>query len=143
MKPFNIFIVLSLVVVIGGFIFFKGGFNKLQNGSSSSSSGINYLDYSEQNLSAAYKNGNTVLFFAATSWCQTCSELDKEIKERITEVPRDVTILKVDYDNDQKMKAKYAVVQQHTLVVLGKSGIEVKRWIGGNFDLMLNELKKI
>ena len=99
------------------------------------------MDYSETNKTLVQKYGNTVLFFAATTWCQTCSELDKEIHGRIGVIPSDITILKVDYDNDRNMRTKYGVTQQHTLIVLDKQGSEVKRWIGGNLDLLLQEVK--
>ena len=149
MKPFNIFVVLILVVIFSGFIFFKDSFKKVGSNLSTADSQqlladrISYLDYSNSNQALSQKNGKTIMFFAATAWCQTCSQLDKEIKERLGDIPTDVTILKVDYDNDRKMKAKYRVTTQHTIVVLNQDGREVKRWIGGNFDLMLNELKKI
>lgn len=147
MKPFNIFIILSLIIIVSGFVFFKDGFITAKSDPSTSPQllmdRMSYLDYSESNKVVGQKYGKSVLFFAATMWCQTCSELEKEIKERIVDIPSDVTILKVDYDNDREMKAKYGVTQQHTLVVLDKNGNEVKRWIGGNLDLMLSELKKI
>lgn len=151
MKPFNVFIILFLLIVTVGFVFFKDGFNKLQKGSNlpeSSSSEIlmdrlNYLDYSGQNLVSAQRNGKAVLFFAATIWCQTCQELEKEIKGKGNSLPPDVTILKVDYDNDKAMNKRYRVTSQHTLVVLDKNGNEVKRWIGGNLDLLIQELQEI
>lgn len=148
MKSFNLSIIVSLVIILGGFLFFKDGFKAFKSNQFSSTTPqllmdrMMYLDYSEKNKTLAQKYGKTVLFFAATTWCQTCSALDKEIKERMSNIPQDVTILKVNYDNDREMKAKYKVTQQHTLVVLDKSGNETKRWIGGNFDLMLEKLKE-
>lgn len=149
MKPFNIFIILSLLIVIVGFVFFKDGFNKLQKGSNpleSSNSEIlmdrlNYLDYSEQNLVSAQRNGKTVLFFAATIWCQTCQALEKEIKEKGNSLPPDITILKVDYDNDREMNRKWGVIMQHTLIQLDSNGNEINRWIGGNFDALVQNLQ--
>lgn len=149
MKPFNFFIILFLLTVTVGFVFFKDGFNELQKGSNplgSSSSGVlmdrlNYFDYSEQNLASAQKNGKPVLFFAATIWCQTCQALEKEIKEKGDSLPSDVTILKVDYDNDKEMKRKWGVIMQHTLIQLDSNGNEVNRWIGGNLDALIVNLK--
>lgn len=144
MKPFNLLIVISLVVVFGGFLFFRDRFVQPKTVSNSSEvfmNRMNYLDYSEQNLVSAQRNGKPVLFFAATLWCQTCSELDKEINERRGSLPTDVTILKVDYDNDRDVKSKYGVTQQHTLIQLDSNGNEVKRWIGGNLDALIANLK--
>lgn len=141
MKPFNIFIAITLIAIFGGFIFFKDGFNKAESKASARSElrmdMLSYLDYSDATLANAQKKGKSLLFFAATMWCQTCSELEKEIIERNADIPKDVTILKVDYDNDRVMNQKYGVTNQHTLVLLDKNGQEVKRWLGGGFDTLL------
>ncbi len=145
MKPFNIFIVISLIVIAIGFLFFRDGFNKPQNTVSNTNSPVlmdrlNYIDYSSSNLESAKRNGRPVLFFAATVWCQTCQALEKEIKGRGNSLPPDVTILKVDYDNDRAMNRKWGVTSQHTLIVLDQNGNEVKRWIGGNLDALIQNL---
>jgi len=147
MKPFNIFIILSVLVILVGFVFFKNGFNKTQSAILKQDELLldvpGYLKYNETNFSNAKQKGKSVLFFAATTWCQTCAELEKEIIERGAEIPKDVTILKVDYDNDRAMKQKYGVTTQHTLIVLDKNGKEVKRLIGIYFDTLLQGLKKV
>jgi len=101
---------------------------------------VQYLDYSEQNLLSSRKFGRTLLFFAATTWCSNCIIIDEDIKKRISEIPQDITILKVDYDNDHKMKAKYGVTMQTTLILLDNNGDEIKRWIGTSFDDLLENL---
>lgn len=148
MKFFNVFIVASIAIIAIGLIFLKGAFNTSSNSTKTEDSNapvlmdrMNYLDYSEQNQLNAQKIGRPVLFFAATLWCQTCSELDKEIKERFQELPSDVMILKVDYDNDREMKRKWGITTQHTLIQLDSNGSEVNRWIGGNFDALLQNLR--
>lgn len=146
MKSFNLSIIIVLVIIFGGFIFFKDGFtqaaSKLPTTPEVLMDRMNYLDYSNQNLIQAKKNGKTVLFFAATTWCTTCSALDEEIKKRSNQLPSNITILKVDYDQDKPMRNQYAVTTQHTLVVLDQNGNELKRWIGGNFDALLQEVKE-
>ncbi len=99
-----------------------------------------YVEYSDESLTNANKNGNTVLFFAATRWCNTCSALDDEIKERSNTIPDGITILKVDYDTDKTTSATYGVTQQHTLVYLDRDGNEIKRWIGGDFDNLVQNI---
>jgi len=147
MKPFNILIIISLIIIFGGFVFFKNGFNNSTATKTQTSElrmdMLNYLDYSDDALANAQMKGKSVLFFAATTWCQTCSALEEEIIERQTEIPSDITILKVDYDNDKVMNQKYGVTSQHTLVVLDKDGQEVKRWLGGDFDTLLQQIKEI
>jgi len=94
----------------------------------------NYLNYSEQNLIKARGHGNTLLFFAATTWCSNCRAIEEEIIKRNSELPQNLTILKVDYDGDAEMKKKHGVTMQTTLILLDKDGKEIKRWIGTDFD---------
>lgn len=148
MKPFNFFVILLLIIILGGFIYFKDGFTKTEvkadvSGISQNQvfyDRIQYLDYSDQNFSNSQRAGRTLLFFAATTWCSNCVELEKQIKTHLSDLPKDLTILKVDYDNDAKTKANYAVTSQTTLVLLDKNAKEIKRWIGTNSfnDLMQN-----
>jgi len=146
-KSFNTFIAISLVVIVGGFVFFKDEFGRetanMADAPKLLMDTLNYVDYSEANLENAKIKGQPMLFFAATRWCQTCSELEKEIIERQTEIPSDMIILKVDYDNDKAMNAKWGVTSQHTLIVLDESGTEIKRWVGGNFDTMIKNINTI
>ncbi len=149
MKPFNFFLIIFLIVILGGFIYFKDGFSKTEAKADTPKpfqpqvlyDRIQYLDYSSQSFITSQKNGRTLLFFAATTWCSNCIELEKEIKAHISELPRDVTILKVDYDNDKETKAKYAVTMQTTLILLDKNGKETKRWIGtASFDDLMQNI---
>jgi len=139
MKPFNIFIGLSLLVIFSGFVFLSKS-SEVQELRMDTPS---YLDYSDAVLINAQKKGRSILFFAATRWCQTCSLLEKEIIERNSEIPPNVTILKVDYDNDKTMNQRYGVTSQHTLVVLDENGKEVKRWLGGDFNALLQQFESI
>lgn len=144
MKPFNIFVTISLVLILGGFVFFKNNFTSVGSGAPSEPATnfdmANYLSYSPAAQATAQKRGKTVLFFAATAWCQTCSALEKEIISRLNDIPVESTILKVDYDNDTAMNQQYAVTSQHTLIILDRDGKEIKRWVGGDLDTILQEL---
>lgn len=148
MRPFNIFIIIFIIVLVGGFVFFKDGFIQTEKDTHASAQTLqqirydrsHYLDYSETNLLSSEKFGRTILFFAATTWCSNCAQLDKAITQNVNKLPNDLTILKVDYDRDTQTKDKYSVTMQTTLVLLDKNGNEIKRWIGtGSFnDLMKN-----
>jgi len=147
MKPFNMFLIIFLTLVVSGFVYFKyvNGAQSAENTNVQKSQAdvTGYIEYSPENQTSSQLKGNTVLFFAATTWCQTCSALEKEIIDRSEEIPPDTTILKVDYDNDKEMNAKYEVTTQHTLVVLDPNGNEITRWIGGGFDTLLQKVKEI
>lgn len=99
-----------------------------------------YFDYSRVSLAKAEQNGDTVLFFAATLWCNTCSALDLELKERSSILPTTISVLKIDYDHDTTLKSAYGVTTQHTMILLDKSGKETKRWIGGGFDTLVAQI---
>jgi thioredoxin-like negative regulator of GroEL len=146
-QPFNLFVGVSLVAVAGGFIFFRNGLQATDTKQVAQDTLQmdlnNYLDYSDSILVSAQQKGQPILFFAATTWCQTCSALEEEILERQSEIPTDVTILKVDYDNNKLMNQKWQVTAQHTLIVLDEEGQEVKRWLGGDFDSLLREVEAI
>ena len=83
-----------------------------------------YQDYSDEALSSA--TGKILLFFHAP-WCPQCRELESDIKQ--DGVPADTTILKVDYDTSQKLRQKYGVTIQTTIVEVTASGELVKKFV--------------
>jgi thiol-disulfide isomerase/thioredoxin len=99
-----------------------------------------YMDYDASKLSFAEK-GKVVLFFKA-SWCPSCIALDADINKNIANIPSDVLILKVDYDNSADLKKKYGVVRQHTLVQVDATGAKKALWAGSSdLKALLGEVK--
>lgn len=135
--------VLVLTTLAIGFLFYKVSIRKDGKENSAKASSqvlydrVNYIDYTDKNFVDSKKFGRVLLFFAATTWCSNCRIIDEDIKKRNVELPKDLTILKVDYDNDSIMKAKYNVTTQTTLILLDKNGKEIKRFIGSNFNSIL------
>ena len=76
---------------------------------------------------SAYQDGNTVLFFHA-GWCPDCQATDKSIQQ--TGVPEDINIVKIDFDSANDLRKQYGITQQHTFVLVGPDGEEVKKWTG-------------
>jgi thioredoxin 1 len=85
-----------------------------------------YELYSPEKISKA-ENGKVVLFFRA-GWCPTCRALDSDIRTHLKDIPADLTILDVDYDNSTALKQKYGVTYQHTLVRVDENGELIKKW---------------
>ncbi|WP_281886828.1 thioredoxin family protein [Agromyces rhizosphaerae] len=83
-----------------------------------------YVEYSPAALEAA--EGEKVLFFHAT-WCPQCRALEADIQG--SGVPDGVTVLKVDYDSNQDLRAKYGVTLQTTLVHVDESGELIDRYV--------------
>lgn len=83
-----------------------------------------YKEYGEAAI--AETSGTKILFFHA-SWCPQCRQLESDIKKG--KIPDGVTIFKVDYDNSQKLRQKYGVTLQTTLVKVDDDGNEVKKFV--------------
>ncbi|MBI4067324.1 thioredoxin family protein [Candidatus Gottesmanbacteria bacterium] len=91
-----------------------------------------YLDYSSESLKkASENNGRVVLWFAALAWCPSCQAADKDFKANFDKVPKDITILKVNYDTAKDLKQKYAITVQDTFVQVDNQGKEITRWNSG------------
>lgn len=89
-----------------------------------------FTEYDE-NLLANAEDGDVVLFFKA-SWCITCKSLERNILKEQDQIPADLTIMTLDYDEETKLKEKYKVSVQHTLVQVDANGDLIARWVGGN-----------
>lgn len=97
----------------------------------------NYIEYSAKAYDAAVEQ-KRVLFFAA-SWCPSCRAADKDINANLTAIPKDIVILKTDYDKETALKTKYSIVRQHTFVWVNAKGEAIKKWSGGNLaDIVAN-----
>lgn len=80
-----------------------------------------YVDYSPSAIADA--DGRVILFFHAT-WCPQCVSADGDIKA--SGVPSGITIVKVDYDTNQDLRAEYGVTQQTTFVEVDANGEKVQ-----------------
>ncbi|MBI1352581.1 MAG: thioredoxin [Actinomycetales bacterium] len=77
----------------------------------------------------AYDAGTVVLFFNA-SWCPTCQEANRNLKDDPTAIPAGLTVVSVDYDNSDELKQKYGITTQHTFVQVDANGNELAKWTG-------------
>lgn len=85
-----------------------------------------YEAYAPEKLAMA-NEGDVVLFFRA-SWCPTCKSVDADIKKNVSQIPKGVTILDVDYDTATDLKKKYGVTYQHTFVQVAADGTQIAKW---------------
>ncbi len=83
-----------------------------------------YLEYSEDLL--ATTKDTKILFFHAP-WCSQCRALESSIKSGT--IPNNVTIFKVDYDSNNRLRQKYGVTIQTTLVKISDTGDELKKFV--------------
>lgn len=90
-----------------------------------------FVDYTVAALASAQQRGRTVLYFHA-NWCPVCKALEPDLRTNISTFPADVTILKVDYDQETALKQQYGVTYQHTFVQVDAADKELKQWSGGD-----------
>ncbi len=91
-----------------------------------------YIDYSADNLAkATASNGRAVIWFAALAWCPSCQASDRDFKAHFDKVPKDVTIMKINYDTAKELKQKYAITMQDTFIQIDSKGSEIIRWNSG------------
>lgn len=138
----NIIWVLVILLVAGGLIFLSRNSEEKEimktdtlapekdigNVVDATSVSGSYESYSPDKIAKA-ENGNVVLFFHA-AWCPECRALDKDIKANLENIPANLTILDVDYDQYSDLKKKYKVTYQHTMVQVDKDGNLLKKWSG-------------
>lgn len=128
-------LILVTGLVVGGVLIFRdtkapetGGATKTEtvdSGAETTKPAGRYIDYTESTLADATL-GTKVLFFYAP-WCSQCRQLDASIKAG--QVPVGVTIIKVDYDSNQKLRARYGVTIQTSLVRIDDNGNLVKKYV--------------
>ena len=99
-----------------------------------------YQSYSEANLAAAFEDNRKIVIFFHADWCPTCRVLDGQLSAGNEQLPEDLVILKADYDSDVELRRKYGVTQQHTLVQIDSESEEIKKWIGGGVETIVQQL---
>ena len=77
----------------------------------------------------ASTDGVKLLFFHAP-WCPQCRMIEDDIESQ--GVPNGVTVLKVDYDSNQELRAKYGVTLQTTFVEIDADGEEIEKYVAYN-----------
>lgn len=98
------------------------------------------LTYSESNLDKALATGNKVVLYFAADWCPTCRALDTELKDKVSEIPDDLIIVRADYGTENELSKKYEVTYQHTFVWLDKDEEQIKKWQGGGLKLIKQQI---
>ena len=89
-----------------------------------------YIDYASYAVSAdQYADTNVVLFFNAV-WCSTCKQAKDNFEASLSEIPEDLTIVLVDFDDSIELRKKYGVTVQHTFIQIDSEGDAIGKWSG-------------
>lgn len=155
-------IVVVLLIVAGGVLLFTGNGSQADTGVpqaetvtqvtptvgtavQADSGRERYVPFTEAAFAAAV-SGRRVLFFYA-SWCPTCRPADADLQQRTADIPADVTVIRVNYndpDTDQEEKElarTYGITYQHTFVQIDAAGKKVTTWNGGQTAELLSNIK--
>lgn len=112
-----------------------------QSSGGDSATNSRYTEYSKTAFDQAAGKKRVLFFYA--SWCPTCRPADAELQAKTDQIPQDVTVFRVNYndpDTDEEEKAlakKYGVTYQHTYVLIDQDGKEIKKWNGGSISELL------
>lgn len=104
-----------------------GDSSTTQNTDSSRGNYVSYQNY-EQEVEK-YKDSRVVMFFNA-SWCSTCKIARDNFESSLDQIPSDLTIVVVDFDNSDDLRKKYGITVQHTFVQIDANGESLKKWSG-------------
>lgn len=83
-----------------------------------------YTNYTEGAI--ATTKGTKLLFFHAP-WCPQCRQIEASIQA--DRIPTGVTVFKVDYDSNQKLRQQYGVTIQTTFVKIDDSGNKIASYV--------------
>lgn len=81
-----------------------------------------------------------VVYFFGASWCDLCRKSLKSFRDRKAEIPPDVRIILVDFDNADDLRIKYAIPLQDVFVQIDARGNRQALWVGGGLDKLKRKI---
>lgn len=109
------------------------------------SSNGRYLVYSEESFEEA-KDDRRILYFYA-NWCPTCIPVNQEFISDADQIPEDVVVFRVNYNDDEteqfeeELAEQYGVTYQHTFVQVDESGERINIWTSGGIRELLENIE--
>lgn len=100
-----------------------------------------YVDYSKEALAQATSEGGRAVLFFWAAWCPFCKEANTDFLNNLGQIPKGVTVLKVNYDTEKELKTKYGVTYQHTFVQVDVQGNLITKWNGGGVETLKAQIK--
>ncbi len=89
-------------------------------------SNAEYLELNTENLEIYLGKRKIALFFHA-DWCPSCRTANTEIAENIKTFPNDTVVLKANFDTETKLREKFGITQQHSVVIINKKNEVVQK----------------
>lgn len=104
-----------------------------------------YVEYGPGVLEGSEATKRVLFFYA--SWCPLCKPADAEFRDRMSEIPAGVTVIRVNYNDpgtdqaEKDLATKYGVTYQHTFVQIDQDGNTVTKWNGGKLAELQKNIK--
>lgn len=99
---------------------------------------IDFADYTAD--PSKYSNSKKIYFFHA-EWCPVCKGIEQEINNDPSRIPNGVTLIKVDFEQETRLRKDYEVTYQYTFVQIDNDGKEVAQWTASNLDKVIAGIK--
>ncbi len=97
-----------------------------------------YLPLTDYNSNKEKYDDSTVVYFFHASWCHICQGIEEEItSNNSADIPKNVTLVKTDFDSETSLRQKYGVTTQYTFVQVDKDGNLVKKWNATSLDAVV------
>ncbi len=88
-----------------------------------------WYDEYDASLDLTAINEETIVLFFHADRCPTCNNIDRDIIEKW--VPEWIKVLKVNFDEEKELLAKYNVLTQSSFAQIDNQWNLIKRWVGG------------
>lgn len=98
-----------------------------------------YVDYRGPSHLDSLADTDRWLNFHA-DWCPFCQALDEDINNNLDQIPDGVTIVKVDFDDNQDLRVRYGVTRQTVFVRIDAAGNEINRFDGYGRNATLSNI---
>lgn len=104
-----------------------------------------YLEYSKEIFEESSAKKRVLFFYS--NYCVTCVPADKIFKDNINKIPKDVVLIRVDFNDantniaEKDLAEQYKVVDAHTLIRIDQNGKELSKWNGGDIEELINQIR--
>ena len=98
-----------------------------------------YISYETYSAAPEKYSASKVVLFYNAYWCSTCKAARDGFESGLGEIPEDLTIVLVDFDENTEMRKKHDVIVQHTFVQIDSAGNELQRWYGSTLVSEISE----
>ena len=130
-----LFILVAITACAGG-----RGERESEPPESSVDVGARYVEYTPERFEDASGEFHRVYFFHA-SWCPSCRRAHREFRDNPDQIPENVVIFKLDYDTEAQLRREFAVVYQHTFVLVDEGNNLIQKWTGGDLGTLIASVR--